>query len=250
MGSERDDHGHVIFAEDGHKANLKAALEAVRAEHDENPCLFSRTEGGAVRLRIDGEGFASLQEMDANAWHDELTSCAIWYKTRDDVGGRDVPPFPAIVKSFCGSVDLPLKILDRAVGVPIYSRDGQLRSERGYDEATRCYINPSFEILDVPDVPAEDDVDDALELLLKHALVDFPFSDAFGESETEPFVIDKEKHQINFQRGRGSRINALALLLQPFVRNMIDGPTPAYHIDKSVPGTGCRLPCERSEYDF
>src|SRR5690606_15632180 len=35
-----------------------------------------------------------------------------------------------------------------------------------------------------------------------------------------------------------SRVNFYALVLQPFVRAMINGPCPAFHIDKPAAGTG------------
>ena len=42
----------------------------------------------------------------------------------------------------------------------------------------------------------------------------------------------------NLMRGRGSRTNFLAMVLQGFVRPAIDGSCPAYHIDKPAPGSG------------
>jgi len=50
--------------------------------------------------------------------------------------------------------------------------------------------------------------------LLDSLLGDFPFAD------------------------QASRANALALLLLPFVRPLIDGPTPLHLIEAAKPGTG------------
>src|SRR5262249_58668616 len=70
--------------------------------------------------------------------------------------------------------------------------------------------------------PAPEQVQAALAVLLGEFLVDFPFANP------------------------ASKANALALMLLPFVREMIDGPTPNHHIGASTEGTGkglCAAAC-------
>ena len=61
---------------------------------------------------------------------------------------------------------------------------------------------------------------EALALLFGELLYDFPFAD------------------------QGSRAHALALLLQPYIRSVIEGPTPMYLIDAPARGTGKGLLAE------
>src|SRR5262249_42625550 len=69
----------------------------------------------------------------------------------------------------------------------------------------------------VPAKPSRADIEAAKALLLEQAFADFPFT---GPSERAHFV---------------------ALLLLPFVRGMIDGPTPLHLVEKPAPGTGATL---------
>jgi hypothetical protein len=78
----------------------------------------------------------------------------------------------------------------------------------------------------VPERPSAADVERALALIKDELLGDFPF------------VSDAE------------RAHALALLLIPFVRDMIDGPTPVHLIEKPTPGTGGSLLGEILIYPF
>jgi hypothetical protein len=72
---------------------------------------------------------------------------------------------------------------------------------------------PGFEVPAIPERPTVSDVTAARDLLAE-VICDFPFD------------------------GPASRANALALMLLPFVREMIDGVTPLHLIDAPTPGTG------------
>ena len=82
------------------------------------------------------------------------------------------------------------------------------------------------------------------------AIGDFPFSDDFGDdTDRKPKPIkntavkpDERGYQPpNWARGRASRANCIALMLQPFARHLITGPCPAYHVGKAKAGTGAGL---------
>ena len=76
---------------------------------------------------------------------------------------------------------------------------------------------PSFNPPRVKDCLSKQDIEEARARILEELLGDFPFT---GESE---------------------RAHAVALLLLPFVRLLIAGPTPLHLIDKPSPGTGAGL---------
>ena len=97
----------------------------------------------------------------------------------------------------------------------------------GYHAASRTYYAPRPGAAPVPPIPAAPagaDVARAKALLLDELLVDFPFT---GDSE---------------------RAHAVALLLLPFLRGMIDGPTPLHLIEKPTVGTGATLLAEALVY--
>lgn len=108
--------------------------------------------------------------------------------------------------------------LDGIVTSPFVRDDGSIRTENGYDEATRMYValTPDVDGITVPDTPTAADVDEAKRLIFDEMLADFPLED-----ET-------------------ARANALALLLTPFIRNQVD-LAPLAVVNAHSPGTGKTL---------
>jgi hypothetical protein len=118
---------------------------------------------------------------------------------------------------------------------PIFAPDGTLIHKPGRhcneDGALASHYNIYLAEteLKVPEVslkPSAAEVTKATKLLRGDLLVDFPFLtfNDDGKEMREP-----------------GEANALAMLLTPFVRRMIDGCTPLYYIKKPVPGTGGTL---------
>jgi hypothetical protein len=106
--------------------------------------------------------------------------------------------------------------LDRVTTVPMLLADGTLRTQPGYDPTSRCFYAPATGLarLELPDEITAADVEQAKELLLTELLGDFPF---VSESD---------------------RANALSIVLTPFVRDLILGPTPLHWVGAPEPGTG------------
>lgn len=101
--------------------------------------------------------------------------------------------------------DLPF--LESIVAAPFFSPDGQLVTEAGYHAESRCWLEEHG--CKVEDVSLED-----ARAVLADWLTDFCFEEGFD------------------------RTNAIALALLPFVRRMIQGPTPGHLIEASTPGSG------------
>ncbi|MFN8532695.1 MAG: hypothetical protein U0556_04030 [Dehalococcoidia bacterium] len=111
---------------------------------------------------------------------------------------------------------MPLPPLSRITETPSVRPDGSVHTAAGYDAITRVYHAPPAGLVlpDIPERPSVADVADARTLLLDDLLGDFPFA------------------------GEADRAHAIALLLLPFVRDAIDGPTPLHGVEASVPGSG------------
>jgi hypothetical protein len=93
---------------------------------------------------------------------------------------------------------------------PVFLPDGRLLAAPGYDAESGFLL-----ALDgLAGVHADFTIAEARALLLDELLVDFPFAD------------------------EGSRAHAVAMLLQPFARPLIQGPTPLYLIEAPRKGTG------------
>jgi hypothetical protein len=109
--------------------------------------------------------------------------------------------------------------LEAVIECPAYSRGGVLIDRPGYHAGACLWYHPAagLKVPPVPPVPPTEDVDRAKALLLVELYGDFPFEDD------------------------ASRAHALAALLLPFIRQMIDGPTPLHLLDAPVEGTGKTL---------
>ncbi len=104
---------------------------------------------------------------------------------------------------------------------PMFTENGTLHQEQGYNDNTCVYYADAVPLGDITPTPAN--VQRAKDLI-DEMLCDFPFAD------------------------EASRAHAYALLLLPFVRDLIDGPTPLHAIDAPTAGTGKGLLAEALAY--
>lgn len=112
-----------------------------------------------------------------------------------------------------------LPVLDAIVRCPVFDRFGVLVSAKGYNRSGLYYDPPEGFLL--PEIPT-----DAESVALARGVI---LDDWLGEF---PFATDTDK------------AHAVALLVLPFVRRMIDGPTPLHVIEASERGTGKSLLAE------
>lgn len=147
-----------------------------------------------------------------------MARVATWQTFREGKARPAHPPLP-VVKDMLARPNPPLPILTRIIEAPVFAPDGSLHLAPGYSPASRAYYAPApgFAVPPVPDRPSAADLERARALLLGELLGDFPF------------ISDAE------------RAHALALLLLPAARELIDGTTPLHLIEKPTPGTGASL---------
>jgi putative DNA primase/helicase len=106
--------------------------------------------------------------------------------------------------------------LNRIVHVPFFAPSGRLVAQPGYDVETGTFYHindAALRGLAVPRTPTQADVHDAL-AVISEVLVDFPF------------------------KTHADKTNALAYMLLPFARDIIEGPTPMHNFEASAPGSG------------
>lgn len=194
-------------------------------EQNDPPILFIHGDG-LIRTRYDYHDDALIpDELNCDVLRHELSQMAEWVKvsTNPKTGAQKItttkPPL-FLVKDVLASRVIPLPRLHRVVTVPVFAPDGSLLTTPGYNKASGVIYAPprGYTSLPVPDVITPAHLDKAKELV-EEILQDFPFSaNASGDS--------------------ADHNNAVALLLLPFARDLIDGPTPFHLIEASMPGSG------------
>ena len=193
----------------------KEAWNALELENDP-PWLFKQ-QGRIVHITADISGQHFLRELNEPRLRFFLARNANWYTM---AGENKVPARPPyhVVEDMLADPDPTLPFLRSLVYHPFVSSKLDLVTKPGYSPDTSCYLCPghSLEIPKIPQNPSSADVKQALGLIYE-MLHDFPF--------TNP----------------SERANAIALFLTPFVREVIQGPTPLHLIEAPSPGTGKTL---------
>ncbi|TIN95688.1 MAG: hypothetical protein E5Y06_10555 [Mesorhizobium sp.] len=217
----------TIWSEDDFPAQCDALLRGLRRLNDP-PYMFLHG-GDMKRLPGEAENGAIADFLKKMSFTDFKTECndAVTYVVSSE-SKRVASLADDIPAHLWGMRDKPVPVADRFTRVPIFAPDGTLRTEDGYDAATRTILQTSGLNIDpVPFVPSDTDVKTAKDWLFGKALADFPFVDNFGGSEGGD--------------GSSSRAHVVVMMLQQIARGLYTGPTPFFFIDKPQPGTGASL---------
>lgn len=203
------------------------AWDAIRSANDP-PFLF-RYGGAPSRTEQDDQGEPIIRLVDEDRMRHTLARVARWFKVKrsgDDMVIVDAMPPKEVVKDVLATPDMPLPILMRIVEAPVFAKDGTLLTTPGYHPASQTFYVPAegFNVPQVSDRPSAEEIDEARLLICYDLLVDFPFTN------------DAE------------RAHAVALLLLPFARDLIPGPTPLHLFEKPMPGTGATLLVDMLSY--
>lgn len=198
------------------------AWDAVVAANDP-PTLFRRGLD-LVRLEENDSGARVVQTVDTRRMTGILARAARWVRvshTRQGALTTDTTPPAAVVDDCMVNIDPRIPVLMRVIHAPTFAGDALL-SEPGYHAAARVYYDPrpGDRVPPVPVEPSAADLAEARALVLDDLLADFPF------------VSDAD------------RAHAVALLLLPFVRELIDGPTPLHLVEAPTMGSGKGLLAE------
>ena len=190
-------------------AQSVAALSKTNEEKQE---IFTR--GGAlVRLHRDEHGLA-VQAFTTAALKGVLDRAGD-YMVQKDGGERPARPPDDVVQDILSLSQLPFPELRGIALSPVVVAGGRLVSAAGYDHESGLYLD-----LNGLNIRGRMPLREAVQWINQELLGDFPFVDD------------------------ASRAHGLALIIQPFVRHLIDDPTPLYLIDAPSQGTGKGLEAE------
>ncbi|MBF0095588.1 MAG: toprim domain-containing protein, partial [Alphaproteobacteria bacterium] len=211
----------VLRADNGNLADLTDACWRVLHDANTPPWLF-RCGARLSWVERDDDGHPMPVALTEDRVRHILARLVTWLKKAKT--GDLVPAYPpaGALKDVLATPDPNVPVLAGVVAVPVFGGDGKLITTPGYHPSSRLLYEPptGFTLPPVPASPSSAEIAAARSLLLDDLLGDFPFT---GEAE---------------------RAHALALLLLPFVRPMISGPTPLHLIEKPSPGTGASLMVE------
>jgi hypothetical protein len=216
---EEGAHPEIIATDRQLRAITADALEALQDNEADRPHIFQRGDV-LVWLRFDDAGKPAVEALAADALRGRLARSADWY-SRDkhgDVTAISPPKDIAIDVINLPRWDFPrLHVLAES---PFFDSAGRLICKPGYDPLSGTYLHCDLAIDAIPSTPSESQVASAYEFLRDELLPNFPFVD------------------------NASRAHGIALLLQPFARGLIEGPTPAYAVDAPTEGSGKGLLAE------
>ena len=210
------------------KARNASILESRKVKHNAEPLFLYPGSPCLARLvrRQNSEGDSVIEiELPSVVQVEGLLAREFTWLTEDSKGNpRNRDPKDRACKLVHGDAanapEHPLEYIHSVGNTPLFAADGALLTASGYHAAERLWLEPADELRAMPEIPEHPDethMQAAKALILDDLLADFPFT---GEAE---------------------RATAIAALLLPFVRRMIEAPTPLHLIEAPVQGSGKSL---------
>ena len=182
-----------------------------------NPPVLFRKAGALARIGTDDEGRTVIFVLTVPAIRAELATWITWEKKGRDVTSPAGPP-TIVVDDLSARADQLgfLPVVRQVVTAPVFAPDGTLETEPGYIASAGVWYEPlgNMVLPEIPVAPARAQVDAAVRFLLAEYLGEFPL------------------------KARSDWAHIFALMVLPFVREMIAGPTPNHGISAPTPGTG------------
>lgn len=165
------------------------------------------------------DGSPSAQVLNEDRLSHEAARAVLFYKDTEREGRKHASPPMRVIRDMLAAPECPLPPLLGITEAPTFAPDGSIAVDPGYHAASRLFYAPApgFVVPPVADRPSQEQLDQARDLLVDELLADFPFT---GDAE---------------------RAHTLAMLILPFVRGLIPGPTPLHLIEKPTAGTGATL---------
>lgn len=208
----------LLDAKDDEASLCRRGWDAISARVPHDLLLFRRGSGlVAVHTEKDkpavhevGIGEFRRIAADSIAWVKYVQSREGYAPKADHARG-------STIAAMLGRPPTELPELRAITDVPVFAADGRLIDQPGFDPPSGVYYEPGCTVPHVPAEPTEVEHTEALALIMNDLLGDFPFS------------TDHD------------RAHALAALLNPIVRPMVDGPTPAFVFTAPAHGTGKTL---------
>lgn len=212
--------GTIVNAIDVTQCDLPVltTLAITELETWNSPPTFFRQNAEAVRVQFDENEHAIIKPVTVPVMRHALANAAKFIKVRKTSGECiDVEPPKVIVENVLATPYLPLPGLRGIASAPFFTATGTLVVKSGYNLESQLYLSMiDVEVPAISEAPTAEQLADAVEAI-DDIFADFPF------------------------KGDADRAHAFAILLLPFVREMISGPTPLHLVNAPNMGTGKSL---------
>lgn len=209
-----DERPVVILSQGRMEEATREAWQALKRCN--NPAFLFSQGTSSVRVELDHKGRAGIVPLTVDRMRFHLLEQIRWLgpNRKGDLVRTDAPV--ELVRNILAAPNAQLPPLTTVTVAPVLSPSGEIQLEPGYHAENQSFYwpLPGFEVLAVSASPSGDEIERAKVLLLDEMLGDFPFE------------------------GPAEKANALALLLLPFGRSVIVGPTSIHFIEAPRPGTG------------
>jgi putative DNA primase/helicase len=209
----------TIVVDDKQLSSLEKETWKMVLDKNNRPEIF-RKDGRLYHLvpLNDRPQLTMMKEIDVLGF---LIRKANWVKMSDGVLKPAVPP-GNLTRLLLALPHDCLPPIESVVCSPVFGKNGRLIDSEGYHEDDQVWFHP-MEQLTLPEVsekPGKEEVEKAKTLILEELFGDFPFVSPSDQA------------------------HAVAALLLPFVRRMIDGPTPLHVVEAPTCGSGKSLLCK------
>lgn len=190
----------------------RAAIAAL-VQRNSPPRLFTRSTQ-IVRLDYDRKGRLGIRNADAKVVRRELAEAVRCYRTNANAQ-VDAPPPLCLVENIMATPGIDLPELRGVVHAPYFTSSGRAVTTAGYDPNSELMLVLGDDLigLAISSTPSRPEVTAAIEMI-DDLLADFPL------------VSDAD------------RAHAFGILLLPFVRELVEGPTPLHLVDSPKAGSG------------
>lgn len=183
----------------------------VAYNHPEN--LFRRS-GRVVELVKMNDDTCQPITLEPDGMAEYLSRAAQWVRFTNS-GPVSCFPSDTVSRRMAHRADSRLPPLDQVTLCPFFDPSGILISDPGYHASARTWFDECGSLkIEIPQEPNVDEMVSAVDLISSELLGDFPF------------LEDSD------------RAHAIGALLVPFVRPMIDGPTPFHLVESPSSGAG------------
>jgi hypothetical protein len=191
-----------------HRANQPGA-----AIFRNTPYVFRR--GEHLVYLADRDPAIEIEQMSEAAVFGLIARVADWYRATDETS-VDTIPLKEAARDMLAYIDPSLPQLHAVIRTPLFGCDGSLIATPGYHPKDRVWMDAdsTLQMGRLSNTPTPEEIRTARDLFCDELLADFPFTDL------------------------SDRAHAVAAILLPFVRRMIEGPTPLHLIEAPSVGSG------------
>jgi len=192
------------------------AWGAVRRANELNAAVFPTApyvfrRGPHLVYLANRDPLLEIEEMGEAAVYGIVARVADWRRVTDNV-----IPMKEVARDMLAFVDPGLPQLDAVLRTPVFGCDGSLIVAPGYHNKDHVWmhVDTTLKLGPLSSSPTSAEIEAARDLICNEMLIDFPFKDS------------------------SDRAHVIAAFILPFVRRMIEEPTPNHLIEAPGPGSG------------